>query len=159
MLSQKPLQMLSQKPLQMLSQKPLQTPSQKPSQKPSKTEAEQPKRIRRSKKQIAESNELFVKAVQANKDLLFGPLSPTVTDALKLQKWEEIRQMLVDKGDPLLATKDTQYIKTDFWQMIRGSTMERFDECKPTTGEAPKDVELSEVSLWSSFVSIYFPDR
>ena len=40
----------------------------------------------------------FVKEVQSNKELLFGKFTNAVTNTKKLEKWEEIRKMLVDKG-------------------------------------------------------------
>lgn len=113
----------------------------------SQAQSQKAKRIRRTKQEIAESNELFVKAVQANKDLLFGPLSPTVTAAMKDTKWEEIRKMLVDKGDKLLVGKNSNYIKTTFWQNVRRDTMERRDAIKVKTGAEPKDAELSPVGF------------
>lgn len=106
------------------------------------------KRVRRTKAEIAKMNEFFVKEVQSNKELLFGALSPTVTAAKKDEKWKEIRQTMVTKGDKLLANKNAHYVKTTFWQMIRGNTMDRVDALKVTTGAEPNDDELTAVSLF-----------
>jgi len=104
--------------------------------------------IRRTKKEIAESDEFFAKEVQANKDLLFGQFSPTVTASMKDEKWEEIRAALVEKGDKLLATKDANYMQKKYWQDVRKRTVEKVDALKVKTGAEPKDEELSPVRFF-----------
>lgn len=111
----------------------------------SQSQSQKPKRIRRTKEQIAESDEFFAKEVQANVDLLFGPFSPSITAAMKDDKWEEIRKALVEKGDKLLAGKNATYMKTSHWQLVRKRTVEKLDALKVKTGEEPKDEELSAV--------------
>ena len=101
--------------------------------------------VRRTKIEMEKSDELFVKLVQENKELLFGGFSPTVTAALKSAKWEEIRKAMVEEGDKLLATKDAAYTQTKYWQDVRKRTVERVDALKVTTGAEPKDDELSAV--------------
>jgi hypothetical protein len=92
-------------------------------------------------------NDFFVKAVQKDKALLFGPLSPSITATKKDEKWEEIRLAMVAKGDKLLSNKNANYVKTIFWQNVRRGTMERVDSLKVSTGAEPKDEDLSAVSI------------
>lgn len=94
-------------------------------------------RLKRKHSEIQALREEFVKEVQKNKDLLFGAFSPTLTDAMKTSKWEEIRLMMVSKGEKLLEGKDVNYVKTKHWQKIRGDALERFD--KGQTGAEPKE--------------------
>jgi len=123
----------------------------------SQRDPQKAKRTRRTKQEIAESDEFFVKEVQANKDLLFGQLSSSVTSSMKNDKWEEIRAALVDKGDKLLAKKDSKYIQSAYWQEVRRKTIERVDKLKVTTGAEPKDEELSPVrfKIFNDFYSIF----
>jgi hypothetical protein len=113
----------------------------------SESQFQKSKRIRRTKEQIAELDELFIKEVQVNKDLLFGQLSSTITAAMKNDKWEEIRKMLVEKGDKLLVNKNADYVKSTHWQKLRKNTVERVDFLKVKTGEEPKEDQLSSVSF------------
>lgn len=94
-------------------------------------------KLRRKHADIQALRELFVKEVQKNKDLLFDAFSSTITDAAKMTKWEEIRLMMVEKGEMLLENKDAKYVKTQHWQKIRGDALERFD--KGQTGAEAKE--------------------
>lgn len=115
------------------------------------SQSSQPSRVRRTNVQIAETNEFFVKEVQKNKELLFGPFSSTVTAAKKDKKWEEIRQAMIEKGDKLLETKNSAYVQKQYWQYVRQKTMERVDSLQVTTGAEPKDEDLSSISVFAGF--------
>lgn len=104
--------------------------------------------VRRTRAELAESNEFFVKKVQENQELLFGPLSPTVTAAKKNEKWEEIRLQLVDKGDRLLSGKNASYMQSTYWKSISTKAKEKRDliKSKTKTGEEPNYETLTAVS-------------
>ena len=95
-------------------------------------------RLKRKQVDVLASREKFVKEVQKNKTLLFDAFSPTVTDAAKMEKWEEIRvKMVEEEGDELLRDKTAEYVKKTYWQRIRGDALERFDKAR--TGSEPKE--------------------
>jgi hypothetical protein len=113
----------------------------------SENQRQKKKIVRRSNKEIEASDELFVKMVQLHKDLLFGAFSPTVTAAAKIEKWEEIRQEMVKKGDKLVAAKDAKYLQSTLWKNIATKTKEKRDCIKATTGAEPKAEDLSAVTV------------
>lgn len=109
-------------------------------------------KLKRKQSTVLELREMFVKEVQKNKDLLFGALLPTATDAMKTAKWEEIRTMMVEKGEELLDGKTVAYVKGTYWQNIRKGSLERFDKAK--TGAEPNE-KYAAVSFISTFLCAY----
>jgi len=56
---------------------------------------------------------------------------------MKTDKWEEIRLMMVGKGEKLLENKEVKYVKTTYLQTIYGDALEYFD--KSQSGAEPKE--------------------
>lgn len=104
---------------------------------------------RKNWEETSRLREIFLKDVQLNKQLLFGPFSPTVTDKKKMEKWEEIRNKMVIEGEKLLESKDAKYVKSTYWQNIRTSSLSKYDNCK-ATGSEPKEA-LSKVCVCYSY--------
>ena len=79
---------------------------------------------------------LFVKEVQKNKEILFGKFTNVLTHQMKMEKWDEIRKLLIENGQNSLAKRDANYVSRVFWQNIRRSTMEKTR--MPSTGASPQ---------------------
>jgi hypothetical protein len=70
-------------------------------------------------KKMAAARENFVKLVLEHKNLLFGRLSPTVTNEAKLKEWENIRNSLVAGGFAHYAGKKAEDMRGAFSDMKR----------------------------------------
>ena len=77
----------------------------------------------------------FATLVRDNKQILFGKFTAKLTHKNKLDKWEEIRVQMVNKGFTALANRSSDYCRDITWQNIRRGTMDK----RPPTGDSPRD--------------------
>ena len=77
----------------------------------------------------------FATLVRDNKQILFGKFTATLTHKKKLEKWEEIRIEMVNKGFHALANRSSDYCRDTTWQNIKRTTMDK----RPPTGDSPRD--------------------
>ncbi|TKR83194.1 hypothetical protein L596_016822 [Steinernema carpocapsae] len=72
----------------------------------------------------------FLKAVQREKEILFGGFTSTITAKLKEQTWEKIRLELEQDHHQLGATKSWKMLRDSTWQNYRRAAMEKRDRAK-----------------------------
>uniref|UniRef100_A0A915CMQ2 Putative nuclease HARBI1 n=1 Tax=Ditylenchus dipsaci TaxID=166011 RepID=A0A915CMQ2_9BILA len=97
-------------------------------------------------------NNLFVmersENISANKDVLFGKFSESITKKLKDDTWEMIRKELVAEGYASFQAKTSKQLRESMWSQTKTRTMEKVDKSKKTGG-----VKFSEVKKYSSYLS------
>jgi ribonuclease I len=109
----------------------------------------------RTHAETARFREMFVSEVQNHKELLFGQFSSSVTDAVKMAKWEDIRLKMVQAGESLLETKNADYVKKTYWQTVRTQSMKNIDACRLQTGAEANNENLSQVSIDLFYLTYY----
>lgn len=100
-------------------------------------------RKRKSRKEGARLDEIFVKLVQKDKDLLFGSFKGDNDHSRKIDKWEEIRVVMVNAGEIALSNKNSEYVRKHYWQNRRKKALNNRDVVQ-VSGSSPADSQLSE---------------
>uniref|UniRef100_A0A915DN97 Regulatory protein zeste n=1 Tax=Ditylenchus dipsaci TaxID=166011 RepID=A0A915DN97_9BILA len=89
------------------------------------------------------------KKIQANKDVLFGKFSESITKKLKDDTWEMIRKELVAEGYASFQAKTSKQLRESMWSQTKTRTMEKVDKSKKTGTGGVEKLLLAIISVES----------
>lgn len=82
--------------------------------------------------------------IREKKNVLFGSLSPIITNVDKDEAWREITGFAIDHG-LIPSNKESKYIRDIYWQNARKRTMKKIDESKKTGAKGGPNVKLDDL--------------
>ena len=97
----------------------------------------------------------LAESIRERKEVLFGPLSPWLTNKAKRLAWEEIVQEMTAIG---CVIKNYTYLRDTIWNNLRRSVSKRWDERKNTGaegGEVPEydDIVMDIIGMKKNYLS------